>query len=36
MSYDGVQRATVARLRRWFAGEGEKINAALALRLKGL
>jgi hypothetical protein len=33
---DAIQRATVARLRAWFAGDGDVINAAVALRMKGL
>ena len=36
VTYDAILRATVERLRAWFAGDGEVINAAVALRMKGL
>jgi len=36
IDFDAIQRATVERLLAWFAGDGDVINAAVSLRLKGL
>jgi hypothetical protein len=34
IDFDAIQRATVEKLRAWFAGDGDTINAAVALRMR--